>query len=143
MLQGGRDLLARFGESFRNRVGEKLILTPKVFVKPANSETRRLHNACDAGTAQPLSAELASGIPHNTIAGLALVLRIVTHITLLDHIYNLQTQNVSIRGEPSSRQALCPIFRWAAAVPGRRQPEAISSSKERYCADCKRGARLG
>src|SRR5947199_10623704 len=98
-MQGGVDLLARFRESFRNRLGEKLILTPKVFVKPANSETRRLHNACDAGTAQALSAELASGIPHNAIAGLALVLRIVTHITQLDYIHNPRIHNVSVRGE--------------------------------------------
>src|SRR5438045_9422503 len=104
-MQGGVDLLARFRESFRNRLGEKLILTPKVFVKPANSETRRLHNACDAGTAQPLSAELASGIPHNAIASLALVLWFVTHITLLDYIHNPRTQNVSVRGEPPKRQA--------------------------------------
>src|SRR5438045_8430265 len=96
-MQGGVDLLARFRESFLNRLGEKLILTPKVFVKPANSETRRLHNACDARTAQPLSAELASGIPHNAIASLALVLRIVTHITTLDYIHNHRTHNISVR----------------------------------------------
>src|SRR6266550_8527076 len=108
MLQGRIDLLARFRETFRNSVGEKLILTPKVFVKPANSETRCLHNACDAGTAQPLSAELASGIPHNTIAGLALVLWFVTHITPLDYIHNPQTQNVSVR-ESRPIAGLCPF----------------------------------
>src|SRR5437660_5422440 len=121
MLQGRIDLLARFRETFRNSVGEKLILTPKVFVKPANSETRCLHNACDAGTAQPLSAELASGIPHNTIAGLALVLWFVTHITLLDYIRNPQTQNDSVRGEPPTPLGLCPFFDGAAAFPGRSQ----------------------
>src|SRR5438445_13143678 len=102
-MQGGVDLLARVRESFRNRFGEKLILTPKVFVKPANSETRCLHNACDAGTAQPFSAELASGIPHNAIAGLALLSWFVAHITLLDYRHNSQTQHVSVRGEPPTR----------------------------------------
>src|SRR5205807_8060743 len=107
-------------ESLRHSVGKKLIFAPKVFVKAADGEARCLHDAGDARTAQPLSAELASGIPHNAIASLALVLRIVTHITLLDYIHNPQTQNVSVRDEPPTR-LLMSIFRWAAAVPGRRQ----------------------
>src|SRR5436309_8315734 len=126
-MQGGVDLLARVRESFRNRLGEKLILTSKVFVKPANSETRRLHNACDAGTAQPLSAELASGIPHNAIASLALVLWFVTHITPLDYIHNPRTQNVSVRGcRPPAR--LMSIFDGQQGVRGRARLEGISSS---------------
>src|SRR5437016_4071507 len=111
MLQGRIDLLARFRETFRNSVGEKLILTPKVFVKPADSQTRCLHNACDAGTAQPLSAELASSISHNTITGSRLMFRFVTHISLLDYTDNPQAQIVSFR------LALRPSFYEGTAVP--------------------------
>src|SRR6266542_801177 len=99
MLQGRIDLLARFRETFRNSVGEKLILAPKVFVKTADSQTRCLHNAGDAGTAQPLSAELASSISHDVIAGSHLVFRFVTHIRLLDYIHNLRTQDVLVWGK--------------------------------------------
>src|SRR5947209_15601280 len=94
ILQGRTDLLAGVRESLRHSVGKKLVFAPKVFVKAADGEARCLHHAGDAGTAQALSAELASGIPHNTLAGLALVLWFVTHITLLDYIHNPQTQNV-------------------------------------------------
>src|SRR5437763_10243454 len=141
-MQGGVDLLARFQESFRNRLGEKLILTPKVFVKAADSQTRCLHNACDAGTAQPLSAELASGIPHNAIASLALVLWFVTHITLLDYIHNPRTQNVSLR-ESRPTAGLYPFSMGSSGLRGGARLEAISASKERYCAEYKGGARLG
>src|SRR5690349_195210 len=46
-------------------------------------------SSVDAGPAQALRTEFASGVPNDTLAGSRLVFRFVTHIgCLLDYIYN-------------------------------------------------------
>src|SRR5215469_5019676 len=81
VLQGGKDVIAKLRESLRNGIGEKVVLAPEMLVKTAHRQTRRLHYAGNARTAQPLCAKLPSGVPHNTIPGSRLVFRFVTHIT--------------------------------------------------------------
>src|SRR5439155_9076290 len=77
----------------RNGIREKLILAPKVLVKAAYSQARCLHHARDASTTQPFGAELARGVPHDTIASSRFVFRFVTHISFpLDYISNPWTQ---------------------------------------------------
>jgi hypothetical protein len=74
------DLLISFRECLCNGVSEKLVLAPKVLVKATDRQARGLHHAGNARAAQPLSAELTSGIPYDAITGSRLVFRFVTHI---------------------------------------------------------------
>src|SRR6185437_3143271 len=101
--------------SLRNGFREQFVLAPKVLVKSAHGQTGRLHYAGHARAAQPLSAEFASGVSHDTIASSRLVPRFVTHISYpLDYIRNPRTQPISLRGGsagyayPSSRWHSCP-----------------------------------
>src|SRR6516225_737983 len=78
-LQRRIDLLVGIRECLGDSFSEKLVLAPEVLVKAADSKARCLHNACDAGTAEPFSAKLASSVSHDTIAGSRFVFRFVAH----------------------------------------------------------------
>ena len=111
----GRNRPSRYSENaLCNGVSEKLVLAPKVLVKAAHRQARCFHYAGDARTAQPLSAELASGVPHDTIAGSRLVFRFVTHISfLLDYIIILRFKDFSQQEVASALQQ--PVERsWSA-----------------------------
>jgi len=73
------NLFTKFRESLRDGVGEKLIVAAKVLVEAAHSQARCFHYAGDAGTAQPLSTDLASGIANDTLSGSRFAFRFVAH----------------------------------------------------------------
>src|SRR5438874_9819279 len=92
LLQGGPDSLAGVGESLCNGLRKKFVLAPKVLVKPAHGQPRRLHYTGHARATQAFRAELTSGVPDDTIASSRFVFRFVTHIGSLDYRYNPKTQ---------------------------------------------------
>ena len=80
-FQRGIELLA-VRECLSNRFGEKFVLAPKVLVKSAHCQTGCFHYAGNVRTAQPFSAELASGVSDDALAGSRLVIWFITHMTV-------------------------------------------------------------
>jgi hypothetical protein len=83
VLKRGIDFFTEFSESQGDGIGEELILAPKVLVKTTDGEARCFHHAGDARAAQPLGTELASGVPHDTLAGALFAVCFVTHAVLI------------------------------------------------------------
>src|ERR1051325_11605760 len=77
------DCFTEFSVSQGDGIGEKLILAPKVLVKTTDGEPRCSHHAGDARAAQPLGTKLASGVPHDTLAGAIFMVCFVTHAVLI------------------------------------------------------------